>query len=553
MINISANGINLQVPSGLTLREISDELCKKYRAPFPFLVARIDNDLHELHKVIERDCNATFLDLTSDSGYRVYQRSVVFVMILAAREVLGRTARVVVEHSVNKNYYCEIFDKGCRMTLDDAVMAKIKAKMEQIVADDMPISKESFLLEDGVRLAAEMHLDDKVQLFGYRTTSSVNFYRLGWLYDYFYGPMATRTGGLTKFDVTTHGDGFMLVFPSQANPETFSELRSLSTISQVFRESNNWARILKIDTVGALNEKISQGASGDVIRVTEALHEKSIAQIADKILVAGKKVVLIAGPSSSGKTTFSHRLCVQMRVNGLRPHVIGLDDYYVDRDKTPMDKFGKPDFESLYAIDVAKFNEDLQQLLAGEAVSMPHYNFQSGKREYKGRFIKLNEGDVLVIEGIHGLNPELSRGISDNNKFKIFISALTQLNLDDHNRIPASDTRMIRRIVRDNQFRGFDAKRTIEIWPSVVRGESENIFPFQDDADVIFNSALTYEMCILKTYAMPQLFAIERTAPEYLEASRLLRFLDWFMAIAEKEVPNNSLLREFIGGSCFKT
>ena len=546
MLNITANGKKLQISPGTTLGEIAAKITDTH----PFLIAKVGYKLLEFHRAINKDCEIEFLDLTSDSGYRVYQRSLVFVMILAAREVLGRHARVVVEHSINKNFYCEIPDEG-KLTQDH--LSQIKAKMQEIVAANMPIEKHSFALEDGVRLAEEMHLHDKVKLLSYRTTSSVNFYRLDWFYDYFYGPMTATTGVLANFDIKAQGDGFMLIFPNRQNPAQLSELKSLTKIGQVFRESNAWARILKTDTVGALNDKICQGEAGDVIRINEALHEKSIAQIADKIHGLGKNVVLIAGPSSSGKTTFSHRLCVQLRVNGLKPHVISLDDYYVNRGSTPLDKFGKPDFESLYAIDVPKFNEDLKELLAGSVVDIPKYNFQSGLREYKNRFLKLEAGDVLVIEGIHGLNPELTRKVPDGNKFKIFISALTQLNLDDHNRIPAADTRMVRRIVRDSQFRGFDAKRTIELWPSVVRGESENIFPFQDEGDVIFNSALIYEMCILKPYAMPQLFAIERSAPEFMEASRLLRFLDCFMGIVEKEVPNNSLLREFIGGSCFRT
>ena len=549
MLNITANGKKLLVNNDTTLAEIA----KMLDGPFPFLVAKIGHEVLELHRQVTRDSTIEFLDVTSSTGYRVYQRTAVFVMIKAAREVLGEKIRVVVEHSINKNYYCEIMEDNFTLTAD--ILAQIKAKMDEIVREDLEIVKESFLLEDGIRVAKEMHLHDKVQLLGYRTASSVNFYRLGSFYDYFYGPMASRTGALTNFDLAmaTQGDGFMLIFPDRKNPSQLAELKSIAKLTQVFRESNNWARILKIDTVGALNGKICQGDAGEVIRVNEALHEKSVAKIADDIHNLGRNVVLIAGPSSSGKTTFAQRLSVHLRVNGLKPHVISLDDYYVDRDKTPLDKFGMPDFESLYSIDVPKFNEDLQEMLAGRVVQLPKYNFLTGKREYKGHYLQLAVNDVLVIEGIHGLNPELTRKVPENAKFKIFISALTQLNMDDHNRIPAADTRMIRRIVRDSQFRGFDARRTLELWPSVVRGESENIFPFQDEADIIFNSALIYELCVLKPYVVPQLFAIEKTAPEFVEASRLLKFLDCFMVIVEKEVPNNSLLREFIGGGCFRT
>ena len=547
MLNIIANEKRLLVNSGTKLADIA----KMVDGIHPYLVAKIGHQIQELHRSVNRDCEIEFLDITSDNGYRAYQRTAVFVMIKAAREVLGKDIRVVVEHSINKNYYCEIMENDFVLTSD--VLLKIKEKMDELVKSDLEIVKENFLLEDGFNVAEEMHLHDKVQLLGYRTSSSVNFYRLGWFYDYFYGPMAMRTGVLTKFDLLMQDDGFILVFPNQKNPKQLSELISVAKLTRVFRESNNWARILQIDTVGALNDKICNGESGEIIRVTEALHEKSLAKMADDIHQLGRNVVLIAGPSSSGKTTFAQRLSVQLRVNGLKPHVISLDDYYVDRDKTPLDKFGVPNFESLYSIDVPKFNEDLQELLAGSTVHLPKYNFLTGKREYKGHFLRLTEGSVLVIEGIHGLNPELTRKVSNDAKFKIFISALTQLNMDDHNRIPAADTRMIRRIVRDSQFRGFDARRTLELWPAVVRGESENIFPFQDEADVIFNSALIYELCVLKPYVMPQLFAIEKSSPEFMEARRLLKFLDSFLVIVETEVPNNSLLREFIGGGCFRT
>lgn len=490
------------------------------------------------------------LDITKANDYRIYQRSLVFVMIHAARQTLGNDIRVVVEHSINKNYYCEIFRDG--FSLNSEVLSQIKTEMERLVVADLPITKHLLEIDEARKIAEEMNLPDKVRLLAYRTTSHVVFNQLDGFYNYFYGEMAQSTGQLSKFDLVMEGEGFFLIFPDQNDPNKLSEQRNVAKLSQVFRQSNNWARILGIDTVGALNDKISQGGAGDVIRVTEALHEKSVATIADEIHKLNKRVVLIAGPTSSGKTTFSHRVCVQLKVNGLAPHAIGLDDYYIDRDATPLDADGNPDFESIRAIDVEQFNRDIEALVRGETVQMPSYNFLTGTREYKGRFLRLGADDVLVIEGLHGLNPEMTDKIADNLKYKIFISALTQLNLDDHNRIPASDTRKIRRIVRDNHYRGFDAKRTIDMWPRVVRGEHENIFPFQGEADVIFNSALVYELCVLKQYAMPQLFAIQPDDTAYSEARRLLKFLDGFMGIVEKEVPSTSLLREFIGGSSFK-
>ncbi|MCL2416055.1 MAG: nucleoside kinase, partial [Defluviitaleaceae bacterium] len=457
-MNLMVNGRKMTIEAdsnGLTLEEISRMSASAEPIRYPHLVAQVDNQIMELHKKINKDCEINFLDITTTTGYRVYQRSVVFMMILAAREVLGRHIRVIVEHSINKNYFCEI-DKNEKIALTPEIIEKIQQKMEQLVADDLPIQKHSFPIEEGIAVAKEMHLFDKVELLRYRTTSNVNFYKLDWLYDYFYGHMASRCGVLGSFKLKMQDEtGFMLIFPNQNKPEEFSELKSLKKISTIFRQSNHWARILKIDTVGALNHMIGSGQRGDIIRVNEALHEKSIANIADEIDKAKKKIIMIAGPSSSGKTTFSHRLCVQLRVIGAKPHTISLDDYYVDREKTPLDKFGKPDFESLYAIDVEQFSHDLKELLAGNTVNMPKFNFISGKREYKGRFLRLDADDVLVIEGIHGLNRELSAGLDPEKIYKIFISALTQLNLDDHNRIPAADTRIIRRMVRDSQFRSF--------------------------------------------------------------------------------------------------
>ncbi|MCL2168924.1 MAG: nucleoside kinase [Defluviitaleaceae bacterium] len=516
---------------------------------YPYLVAQVDNRIVELFDVDENSSDAQFLDIRNFHGYMAYQRSLVFVMIYAARAVLGENIRVVVEHSINKNYYCEIFKDGFAMTPD--VLAQIKEKMQEVVNADMPIKKHVLRTTEAIKLAAQMNLPDKVRLLSYRATSFVNFYELDGFYDYFYGPMVVSTGVLTKFELKAADEGFMIIFPDRKNASELSPLRNIAKLTQIFRQSNKWARILEIDTVGALNDKICQGKSGEIIRINEALHEKSVASIADQVLAGGKSVVLIAGPTSSGKTTFSHRLAVHLQVNGLRPIVIGLDDYYINRHETPLGEDGKPDFESISAIDTERFNSDMERLIKGETVQMPRYNFLSGMRE-DGRLLKMREGDVLVIEGLHGLNPKLSEKVSDDKKFKVFISALTQLNLDDHNRIPAADTRKIRRIVRDNHYRGFDAKRTIDLWPAVVRGERVNIFPYQEHADVIFNSALVYEMCVLKVYAVPQLYAIKQNDISFPEAQRLLKFLDCFMAIPEKEVPITSLLREFIGGGVFK-
>jgi len=546
MKKITINGNISQVDENATLAEIA----RGIEAPHPYLLAKMNNRLTELYRKPDEGDNIELLDITDFHAYKTYQRSLVFVMIYAARAVLGEDIRVVVEHSINKNWYCEIFKDG--FSMDAATLAQIKAKMQEIIAADMPIEKHSLRMDEAMELAQKMNLPDKVRMLKYRSTSSVNFYSLGGFYDYFYGPMVESTAVLAKFDLVAAEEGFIIIFPDRRNPHEFSQLKNITKLTQIFRQSNKWARILEIDTIGALNDKIAAGKTGEVIRINEALHEKTMAGIADEVLAKKKSVVLIAGPTSSGKTTFSHRLAIHLQVNGLRPHVIGLDDYYINRDQTPLGEDGKPDFESINAIDVPQFNEDMEALLAGKTVEMPRYNFLTGKREYKGRTLTLKADDVLVIEGLHGLNPALSAKISDDDKYKVFISALTALNLDDHNRIPASDSRKVRRIVRDNHYRGFDAKRTLELWPAVIRGERVNIFPFQEQADVIFNSQLVYEMCALKVYAVPQLAAIKQDDTAYPEAQRLLKFLDCFMAIPEKEVPITSLLREFIGGGVFK-
>ncbi len=529
------------------------ELSKSYQHLFKnqILLAKVDNELQELNKTLVEDCKVEFLDITDSNAFRTLQRSIVFVMIYAAKDVLGRKARIVVEHSINKNYYCEILEDNVQIT--DELLNKIEKKMTETIEADIPIEKMSLPLEESIRYAKEFALNDKVDILKYRRTSNVNFYKIDWFYDYFYGQMVPSTGYIKNFKLHKSGEGFMLQFPSIENPHELAELKPLQKISQIFQESNKWARILGVDTVGSLNNVISHDGLGNIIRISEALQEKKIANIADMIYEQKKTLVLVAGPSSSGKTTFAERLCIQLKVNGLKPHIISIDDYYVNRENVPLDEFGKPDFECIEAIDVQQVNEDMIKLLNGERVQIPKFNFSLGKREYRGRYLQIGKGDVLILEGIHGLNEKLTEIIPKKDKFKIFISALTQLNIDDHNRIPTTDSRLIRRIVRDNRFRGFTAKTTIDMWPSVLRGESANIFPYQEEADAFFNSALVYEMCVLKQFAEPLLFNIEKEESEYTEARRLIKFLDSFLGVSSEQIPPNSILREFIGGSCFNT
>ncbi|MCL2421508.1 MAG: nucleoside kinase [Defluviitaleaceae bacterium] len=549
-VNVIGHGEH-EIEQGTTLQALSE----RFSFPRTILVAKKNNELKELYNPLRYDCTVEFLDISDANGYRVYQRSASYLMIYAVKKVLAgrgksiKQSRVVIAHSINKNFYCELPDLGEPVT--DELLAEIETVMKDAVTQNLKIEKVSLPLETGLRIAAEMGMDDKVELLKYRRTSAVNFYKLDGFYDYFYGRMAPNTGCLQSFKLTRRFNGFLLQFPAASHDYALAEAAPNTKISEVFEESNQWARALNIDTVGSLNNKLCTSGIGEVIRVTEALHEKKIANLADQIMQDHKRIVLIAGPTSSGKTTFAARLSVQLRVNGVQPYVISLDNYYVNREHTPKDADGKPDLETIKAIDVAQINKDMSALLKGETVQIPSYNFLTGQREYKGHYLTLKPDDVLIVEGIHGLNGAIGEGISRDDTFRIFISALTQINIDDHNRIPTTDTRLVRRIVRDHQFRGYSADKTIEIWPSVVRGEGNYIFPFQEEADAFFNSALVYEMCVLKQFAEPLLFGIGKEHPSYTEARRLIKFLDGFLGATSESVPINSILREFVGGSCF--
>ena len=516
---------------------------------YPILLAKVDNQLEELNKKLASDCHVEFLDITDPNGYRTYQRTTSFLMICAAKEILGTDTRVIVEHSINKNYYCIVEKDG--LTLTEEIIASIEQRMWELVSKDIVIERISIPTEEGTGIASEMGLPDKEALLKYRRTANVNFYRMGWFYNYFYGKIAPSTGYLKIFKLVKSSEGFLLLFPDSSNPNTLNEIKPHDKLFKIFSESSKWAKIMNVDTVSALNDVICSQSAMNIIRVNEALHEKKISNIADAIHERGKKIVLIAGPSSSGKTTFANRLSIQLAAGGLHPHIISLDDYYLERSLVPLDEFGQPDFEALEALDIAQFNKDISLLMNGELVNLPKFNFISGKREYRRHALKMGADDVLVVEGIHGLNKAVGSSISDDLKFSIFISALTQLNIDDHNRIPTSDTRLIRRLVRDIRHRGVLPATTISMWPSVARGEAKHIFPHQERADAMFNSALVYELCVLKTFVEPLLFGVEKDQPEFTEARRLLKFMDSFLSISPEEVPKNSILREFIGGSSF--
>lgn len=547
-ITVNIIGVGpIEIPHGTTLFELSET--HKHVCNRPILVAKVDNELHDLARPILYDATIEFLDITDPNGFRAYQRGVSFMMVYAAKAILGKKTRVVIAHSVNKDYYCELPDLKTPIT--EALLQEIEEYMQATVEKDLPIEKHSLPREAAIKIAEDNGLHDKVCLLKYRHGHSVSLYKLNWMYNYFYGEIAPRTGRLNQFRLVLHAGGFMLQFPSAAKDYELGELTATNRITEIFTENKQWVRIMKTDTVGALNDKLCQDGSDEIIRVAEALHEKKVALIADEVMDTHKRIVLIAGPTSSGKTSFAHRLGVQLRVNGAMPHIMSLDNYYVNRDECPRDEFGNFDFETIRAIDVAQITKDLQALLNGEEVHIPTFNFLTGRREYKGNIMKLQPRDVLVMEGIHGLNDLTSEGISTSDKYKIFISALTQVNVDDHNRIPTTDTRLLRRIVRDFRTRGSTAANTISMWPSVLRGEAKYIFPWQEQADTFYNSALVYEMSVLKQYAEPLLFGISQTEPEYTEARRLIKFLSSFLSIPSESIPPNSILREFIGGSSF--
>ena len=541
-------GREMQIEAGMTFRM----LAKEFQGEFPsaILVAKQGNSLKELDYEIKDRGDITFLDLREEDGMRVYHRGVSFLLVKAVRDILGEEAHVVIEHSLRGNLYCEIRDTA----VDEILLQKLQGKMMEYVAADLPIRKKTFRKDKAIEVVKQQGMADKVNLFRFRRASNINLYELDGFYDYFYGYMPPSAGVLQLFGLAAHEKGFLLRFPDPANPTELLPLQIPEKISGVFMEQMRWSQLMGVSNVADLNNAIVKGQYGELIRINEALHEKKIAEIADQIYqkLDTVRVVLIAGPSSSGKTSFANRLGIQLKALGVKPHKVSLDDYFLNRDDTPLDANGKKNFEVVEALDLKQLNGDLKKIIAGEKVELPYYNFLTGKREYNGDFIQLGEGEVLVMEGIHGLNDRLTAEIPAENKFKIFISAITQLNIDDHNRISTSDSRLIRRMVRDYQFRGRYARKTIETWNEVTRGEEDNIFPFQENADAVFNSATLYELSVLKQYAEPQLFAIEPAMPEYATAKRLIKFLSYFLAQPGLEIPNNSLIKEFVGGSCFK-
>lgn len=546
-LKINLNGEKeILIEKGNTLSNILDDNTVENK--WPVVLAQMNGKIYELNSPIFEEGKLELIDLSCDTGNRVYVRTLQFILIKATLEEFPG-ANISIQHSLSKGLYCEI-SKGRILTEKD--LKKIQIRMEEIIDKDMPIKEEHFTKEQTMEMIKKHNMEDRIKLLSHLDLEKIKLYELEGVYEYFYGPMGKSTGLIKKFDLMYYEPGFILRYPTKEDPNKLPKFEEHRKLANIFRETERWGDILEVGDVGSLNNKVDSGEIIDIIRVAEALHEKKAANIADMITDRENvKLVLIAGPSSSGKTTFARRLGIQLRVNGLVPIPIGLDDYFVERDKTPKDENGEYDFESIYAVDLELFNEHLTRILNGEEVHIPEYNFITGKREWNDTKVKLPSNGILIVEGIHGLNDLLTSSIADENKFKIYISALTQLNLDNHNRIATTDVRMIRRIVRDNMSRGYGAEETLKMWPSIRRGEEKNIFVFQENADVMFNSTLVYELCILKKFALRELQKIEPASPVYLEAYRLKSILNFFKEVDISHIPENSILREFIGGSWF--
>lgn len=543
-LNLSNNKICAQ--KGTTFYEV----VKDYRLEedIPVVLVKKDEKYFELTNTIEQEGEFELVSINTTIGMKTYARTLQFVLIKAVYDLYPES-KITIEHSLSKGIFGEIHKEK---SLDAEDIIHIKEKMREIINKDIPIRKISVSKEEAIGIFSNYGMDDKVKLLTHINNDTVKLYELEGRYDYFYGPITYSTGVLKSFDLMFYDPGFILRFPDEKNPKNIQPFVEHKKLAKVFYETEQWLNILEVGDVGSLNDKVDSGNIFELIRVAEALHEKKIAYISDMIHDRNEvKIVLIAGPSSSGKTTFARRLGIQLRVNGLIPIPISLDDYFVNREETPKDENGEYDFEAIEALDIVLFNKHLNELLLGHEVEIPTFNFRIGKREWLGNKIKMPQNGVLIIEGIHGLNDRLTSTIPAHNKFKIYISALTQLNLDNHNRIATTDVRMIRRIVRDFLSRGYGGETTLNMWPSIRRGEERNIFVFQEEADVMFNSTLVYELCVLKKYALEELRKIKPDSPSYYEAWRLKSFLNFFKEVDKDMVPDNSILREFIGGSCF--
>lgn len=548
MIKATVNQSIYEVKEGTTL----SDLAKQVQLPQEpiILLAYMDGKLRELFTPMTKDCHVRFVTLKEQAGYMAYKRTATLMFLKACEDLLGTgaTTKIALDYSIGNSIFCDFLEDR---VIDDAFAQSIQKRMEELAKANLPITKRSLDTDQAAKYFDRIGLKGKKELFQFRRESKTNIYSLDGYDNYFYGYMAPSTGYILAFLVSAYQHGVVLQIPKRKQTEEIVPFTPQPKLFHVMQRSREWTKTMGVDTVGALNDEITHGNINHLILLQEGLQEKLLADIADEIVSKNKRIILIAGPSSSGKTTFSHRLSIQLEIAGLTPHPVSMDDYFLDRELSPRDENGNYNFETIASLDVDLLTKHINQLLDGEEIDVPSYNFISGKREYRGHKLKIGEKDVLVMEGIHGLNGTLTNEIPEDAKYRIYVSALNQINLDEHNRIPSSDGRLLRRIVRDAMTRGNDARETISRWDSVRKGEEDNIFPYQEEADVMFNSAQIYEIAVLKQYAEPLLFAVPRDCPEYQEAKRLLKFLEYFLNIPSEAIPKTSLLREFIGGSCF--
>ena len=549
MIKVTAGQSIYEVEEGTTLEQLAKQLQKKEEPVI--LLAYMDGKLTELFTEIKKDCHVRFVTLKEQAGYMAYKRTATFIFLKACEDLLGKgeSTKIAIDYSIGNSIFCDF--SSMERVVDDKFAHSIQKRMEQLYESDLPITKRSLDTDQASRYFDSVGFKGKRELFKFRRESKTNIYSMDGYDNYFYGYIAPSTGYIPTFLVSAYQHGVVLQIPKRKQTEEIVPFTPQPKLFHVMQRSREWTKTMGVDTVGALNDEITYGNINHLILLQEGLQEKLLADIADEIVSKNKRIILIAGPSSSGKTTFSHRLSIQLEIAGLTPHPVSMDDYFLDRELSPRDENGNYNFETIASLDVDLLTKHINQLLNGEEVDVPSYNFVTGKREYHGHKLKIGQKDVLVMEGIHGLNGTLTNEIPEDAKYRIYVSALNQINLDEHNRIPSSDGRLLRRIVRDAMTRGNDARETISRWDSVRKGEEDNIFPYQEEADVMFNSAQVYEIAVLKQYAEPLLFAVPKDCPEYQEAKRLLKFLEYFLNIPSEAIPKTSLLREFIGGSCF--
>lgn len=539
--------VELEIKSGTTI----EELYKAFRDELPYtvLAAKADNKIVRLQYKIEKECRIEFLDMRTQAASLVYQNSLILLYLKAIEDVMGKTD-VDIENALNKGLYTEIKTPS---PITAKEVRNIERRMKELVDEDVPFVKEALTKEEAIARFNDMGCPEKVALLKENPKmKTVPFYSLEGYRDFFYGKMVPSTGYLQHFELRKYRRGVLLRFPQTSSPDKIPEYVDEKMLYKTFGEQSRWGKLMGIDYVSDLNRKIEEGKFKELIQLSEALHERRVVEIADMITKQNKRIILIAGPSSSGKTTFAQRLCIQLRVNGLEPLYMSTDDYFVERADTPLDQYGEKNFEDIEAIDIKLFNKNMNDLLAGKTVDLPTFDFIEGTKIYGKRITAIKSNQLLVIEGIHALNEALTYEIPKEEKFKIYISPLTQLNIDSHNRVVTTDHRMLRRMVRDYKYRGYSAQNTISSWHKVRAGEDKNIFPFSNEADVLFNSVHLYEICVLKKYAKPLLEQIKPEEPEYADAVRMLNFLRFFKTVEDDTaIVNNSILREFIGGSVF--